>query len=512
MFGRAPALVSAHTLSRDYIRWARILAVAAVLAAVGARLVVTRPDLLRGLLAAALALLLVALCFRTPRVGVLATLTFLPFLAFTRRLLIEDAGWPSNDPLLLVGPIVVFALVIRLFVMEGRPLAPDRLSKLILALVVIATIQVFNPAGLGLTTGVTGLMFVLGPLLWFFVGRELADDALVRRLLVVLVVSAAAIAVYGLLQSESGLPFWDTQWLEVTSGEGYTSLEVDDALRPWGTFSSSLEYALWLGAALTVAVALALHRSAYLLLALPVIAAAVFVSGTRAALLGALFGIAVIIGLRTRRGGASLVTVVLGVAIIVGGLAVLGPRLQEAAGQGGNDLVQRQVGGATDPFSEQSTLGLHWELLVDGVTDGFTQPLGSGTGTTGRAFGKAEQPSSSDQGGSEVKPTTEVDLSDMFRSFGLVGGLIYLLIILGVCVAVVRAYGRGHVLALAIAGVLICTFGQWMTGGHYALGPLTWLLVGWLTARASSEREREPEPEEAAVVLGPSQGPAQARA
>lgn len=511
MFGRTPALVWAPALSRDHVRrGARILAVVAVLSAVGARVVVTRPDLLRGLFAVALALFLIALCFRAPRVGVLATLTFLPFLAFTRRLLIEDAGWPSNDPLLLVGPVVVGALVVRLFVVEGRSLAPDRLSKLVLALVVIATIQVFNPAGLGLTTGVTGLMFVLGPLLWFFVGREIADDALVRRLLVVVVVSAAAIAVYGLLQSESGLPSWDIQWLDVTSGEGYTSLEVDDALRPWGTFSSSLEYALWLGVALTIAVALALHRSAYLLLVTPLIAAAVFISGTRAALLGALFGIAVIIGLRTRRGGASLLTVVVGVAIIVGGLATLGPRLQQAAGQGGNDLVQRQVGGVTEPFSEKSTVGLHWQLLVDGVTDGFTQPLGSGTGSTGRALGKSQVAASG--GGSEAKPTTEVDLSDMFRSFGLAGGLIYALIIVGVAVAVLRAYGRGHVLALAIAGLLICTFGQWMTGGHYALAPLTWLLVGWLAARSSREREREPEPEEAAVALGLERAPAPARA
>jgi hypothetical protein len=31
---------------------------------------------------------------------------------------------------------------------------------------------------------------------------------------------------------------------------------------------------------------------------------------------------------------------------------------------------------------------------------------------------------------------------------------------------------------LAIAGVLIVTFGQWLNGGQYAVAPLLWLLIG----------------------------------
>jgi len=454
------------------------VALAGVVTAVPAAYVVAaRPDLLRILFAAALAVLLVVLCFVRPRAAAVAALLFLPFLALSRRLLIADAGWAGGgDPLILVGPIVVLALVVRLFVVERRPVAPDRLSALVLAMLVVALLGVANPAGPGLTAGLAGLLFVGIPLLWFFVGRELADEALVRALLGAVVVVATAIACYGLWQSEVGLPSWDVRWTEVA---GYNALNVGDSLRPFGTFSSSAEYALFIGSALTICLAFALHRRGAYLLAMPVLATALFLASTRGALLAALVGAIVVIGLRTRRAGTSLAVVLLGIVISVGAITAFGPRLQQAASAGGNDLVTHQVGGITDPLnSDTSTLGLHWELVVAGFRDGFVQPLGRGTGATNQA---ADKFGGGDAGGAQG---TEVDVTDAFRGFGLPGGVLYLTIIGFVGAAGWRAYRGGHLMALAVVGLLVATLGQWLTGAHYALAPLTWFLVGWITSRA----------------------------
>ena len=75
-----------------------------------------------------------------------ATLLLLPFLALTRRLLLEFTGWQSTDPLLLVAPAVLGLILIRLFVFERRELAQERTSKLLLIVMAITLLQVATPA------------------------------------------------------------------------------------------------------------------------------------------------------------------------------------------------------------------------------------------------------------------------------------------------------------------------------------------------------------------------------
>jgi hypothetical protein len=45
---------------------------------------------------------------------------------------------------------------------------------------------------------------------------------------------------------------------------------------------------------------------------------------------------------------------------------------------------------------------------------------------------------------------------------------------------VFRRYVRHRdALSLAVAGLLVVTFGQWLNGGQYAVAPLLWFLAGW---------------------------------
>ena len=133
---------------------------------------------LRLLCACVVAFALIMLALTRPAAGVVATLAFLVLLAFLRRLLIVEAPWQPGDPLLLVGPLVASVLLVKVFVLERRPLAGDWLSKLGLALFLLTVAQAANPAS-GVAAGITGL-FMAVPLMWFFVGRELLTDRVGR--------------------------------------------------------------------------------------------------------------------------------------------------------------------------------------------------------------------------------------------------------------------------------------------------------------------------------------------
>lgn len=446
---------------------------AAGLGGAAAAAVVLQPGQLRLLVAVAFAVALLTLALARPRAAVLATVGFLIVLAFLRRILIAEAGWSAYDPLLLVGPLVAVVLMVRLFVLESRPLAPDGLSKLVLGVLGLTVLEIANPGGGGLLTGMGGFLFVGVPLLWFFIGRELADQVLTSRLLALMVVSGVAVALYGILQSQTGFPTWDVNWLNVT---GYSALNVGNEIKPFGTFSSSAEYSLFLGSALVVAAAYVLRGRGPALLALLPLAVGLFLSSTRSALITAVTAIILLVALRPRRPVTALVVAVLAVGGSYGALKAFGGDLSRGASQSGSALINHQVAGLTDPLNpNSSTLLVHLQLVQKGIGEGLRNPIGSGTGSTNQAGGKLG-------GANGPAQATEVDISNAFVALGLLGGILYLAIVIVVLVRAVRGYFAGRELLLPVIGVLIVGAGQWLTGGHYALSPLTWLLIGWMAA------------------------------
>jgi hypothetical protein len=453
---------------------------AAALTAVVAWVVVLRPDLLRLTIAAAFVAMALALAARRPAAGALVTLLALPFEALVRRLLIAQSGLPSRDPLILVGPAVAIVLCFGLFVVRRRPLATDGLSKLMLAFVALSALELANPGGGGLVVGLGGLLFLSVPLLWFFLGRELGSAALVRTLLTAMIAVAAAVGVYGLAQAQVGLPAWDRAWVQLN---GYAALNVGQSIRAFGTFSSNAEYALWLAGALAVACALALTGRGRLVLAVPLLVTALLLASVRSALLLAFLAVAVAIGLRSRSVKVAVVVVILALGLGYGALRAYGGAAANASA--GNALLARQVGGITNPFdANDSTLGVHIQMLTGGVQAGLRSPLGSGPGAVNLAGAKL--------GGEAVAAggSTEIDVSNAFVALGLPGGLLFLAILVAAFRGVGRRYLRGEPLALAVLALLVVMLGQWLIGGLYALLPLFWFLLGWASAPPEAEPAR----------------------
>jgi hypothetical protein len=439
---------------------------AAAVAAVAA----AEPELARPLLAGVLVAALGMAAVGRPLYAAVATLLFLPFLAGVRRLLILEAGWQSQDPLLLVAPAVAATLCVVLFVTAGRPVARDLLSKLIAGVLAVALVQTLNPAGGGPRTGVLGLLFIGAPLLWFFVGRELATRSAARVVVGAMVGIAAFQAAYGLWQTTVGLPPWDVAWLVAN---GYYALNVGGVIRGFGTFSSSAEYVLYLGTGIAMCAALGLTQRRAWLIPLPLLAAALFLGSGRSALVATTLALVVVAALARLPPRRAARAVVWGLAATALATAALAPALVRSGALAGNPLAEHQVAGLADPLNPSaSTAGVHAQLFFGGLRSGLTQPLGYGTGTTNIAATRTA--------GDLARPT-EIDISDAFVSLGLPGGLLYLAVVaLALRLAVVRFAATREPLALAVLGLLVVTLGQWLTGGHYALAPVTWFLVGWL--------------------------------
>ena len=467
--------MTAAALRRGGDRPELVAGLVAAAAAAVAAVLVTHPDLDRELLAAVLALTLAGVATGWPLGAAVATLLFLPFLALLRRVLIFETGWESQDPLLLVAPVTVGVLVLGLFVARSRRVVTDHLSLLVAGVLAIAVLQTANPAGGGLRIGLQGLLFVGAPLLWFFAGRELATRRAVGVLVGAVVAVGVLEALYGLAQTTRGLPRWDELWL---IANGYYALNVGGVIRAWGTFSSSAEYVLFLGTALTFCVAMALHHSGRRwLVPMPLLAAALFLGSGRTALAATAVAIIVVTSLAWLPPRTAAVAVAGLVVVAVAATSVAGPLLAGSGAVAGNPLAQHQVEGLSDPLNPQaSTANRHVQLFVDGIASSFANPLGFGTGTTNVASQRSTERS--------VARPTEVDVSDAFVSLGVPGGLLYAAVVaLTLRLAVLRYVATRDPLVLAVLGLLVVTLGQWLTGGHYALAPLTWFLVGWLVSR-----------------------------
>jgi hypothetical protein len=234
--------------------------------------------------------------------------------------------------------------------------------------------------------------------------------------------------------------------------------------------------------------AMVYHRRAlFTLLAAPLLAFALFSSGGRSGMaLAALAGV-VLTGIRTRNAATALVVIVLGVGVVYGSLAVVGPRLDTAAGLSSNAVTKRNVSGLLHPLDPgRSSVLARWDNFLGGVETGFQNPAGEGTGAANLA---GRNLSDDRQAGVE----TDNDVADVFVSLGPLGGITALAIIFLAFRAVFSNYFRtSSWMVFAVGGVLIVMLGSWINGGLYALVPLMWFLLGWASRPPPEEDGEKP--------------------
>jgi hypothetical protein len=431
-----------------------------------------------------LLLFLLPVVILDPKTAIGATFIFLPLMGDLRRLLIQEAVG-SNDPVLLVGPILAIALA-SLAYSQGRLNRQSRLSKAILILMGIMVLQIFNPIQGGLMVGVGGAMFYLIPLLWYWIGQSWGSAEFVETVAFrVIIPVAIAAAIFGLKQAFTG--FYPFQ-LEALHRQFSGSLVIGANLRPMAFFISTAEFVVYLAIALVMGVAcLFAGRLRLILLSVPLIAFSLFMAGCRGPVVGSVATSILLWALPSKTIASAVVRLALAGVCIGGGMIWTLHQVDNANDIVTDDasrLIRHQTGGLLNPADEKkSTAGIHSGLFLNGVMAGFYSPLGHGLGSTTNAAGKFGGAASS----------SETDIGDIFLSLGLIGGMVYLYILyLGYSGSARLARATATPASLIIFATLVVCFAWWLRGGAYSTVAIVWFLVGSLDRATAGSVRRIP--------------------
>jgi hypothetical protein len=458
--------------SRDIAMLLTALAATVVCLLVGASL--SHPDLVRVAVTVPVAFMLVGAATTSPQLALYGLIAWLAALGLVRRLLttLGSAG-PLGDPLLLVGPALLFVLFL-IAIERGAFRKQTRLSRAVFGLTVVLALSATNPLQGGLTVGLGGALLVIVPMLGFWIGRSLLDEDAIGVLVRVLGTLAVLTAIYGLIQTYYGMPSWDQRWI---TQSGYVALKVNGTIRAFGTASSSAEYATLLGAGILAwrAVARRPSRLPAATAAIALLATAVWLDSSRGIVVLTLAALWLVFAASRR--------ISIGRALLIGALllAILPTAVRAVTSSptgrtGTSALVKHQIEGLTEPFGRHSTLGIHVEEVVNGIEEAFANPLGRGVGATTIAASKFEGTSAG----------TEADPGNAPVAAGFIGLILYLLVsAYGLTASYRVARSRRTLPALAALGILVVTFLQWLNGGQYAIVVLPWLFLGWVDAASS---------------------------
>ena len=338
----------------------------------------------------------------------------------------------------------------------------------------IMTAHIFNPLQGGLIVGIVGAVFMLAPLLWYWVGKSFGTEAFMETFFFRLIVPLACLAaLFGFYQVFFGYPEYQLEWWRPRAREMVIGMDEEN-LRPLSIFPNISEYTRYLGVALLACAGLLLRKRSMVLAGAAVLFlfVALLVSGVRGPVVFSLFSIALMWTILGRSVSVWVPRMVVAVAIGLFGLTYGLTQVQEGTAQFEGTVqtaLERQTG--LMKGTGGGTIAIHLNLMNVAAYRTAQQPLGRGTGYTTKAAGKF-----GDGGWSSEK-----DFTDMFIAFGLPGGIVYLIVLGYTGLLAVRYWLRErNTIGLIVIGVLVFAVFGWIQPGQYVMTPIIWFCVGAL--------------------------------
>ena len=154
---------------------------------------------------------------------------FEPLRGFLRRAQYLFLPYSATDPIHVVTPLITlmaFAMLLqrrKLRIFRATPLA-----GWVSILGLIYFLEIFNPLQGGITVGLSGALFMLVPVAWFYFGQDM-KPAFMETALRLMVVMGILTSVYGLYQLAYGFPSFEQYWIDNT--EFYNSISVGHGRR-----------------------------------------------------------------------------------------------------------------------------------------------------------------------------------------------------------------------------------------------------------------------------------------
>jgi O-Antigen ligase len=351
-------------------------------------------------------------------------------------------------------------------------------------------LQIFNPLQGGLSVGFSGALFMLVPVAWFYFGQTI-KTSFVETAFEVIVVLGIITSLYGVYQLAFGFPSYEQYWIDNT--EFYNSISVGNVKRALATYSSAEEWGRYIEIAALIAFGFAAGRADLLrragwFLAGATLTVMLVLTGQRTAVFGLILGCVVLLllGARTWRAVVGRVLLVLAPALLVAVL-VKAPTNDDLWSHSEDDragaILSHTARGTLRPTEEGSLQErfTNWTWLATEVVP--YRPLGVGLGATSLGAWRW---------------SAEVDLPPIDSYFistvvtcGLPTALLFMWILIKASRMSWRAFRNAEPgsaeprvwrIAATLMPVLILNslFGNTFT--LYSVAPISWLLIGWISA------------------------------
>lgn len=431
--------------------------------------------------------------------SLIAMMLFEPFRGVLRRAQYLIVNYTEADPIHVLTPVVtLMALAVlvkkqRLNMLWATPLAGS-----VSVLGLIFFLEIFNPLQGSLFVGLTGALFLLVPVVWFYFGQSVSDT-FVRTALRLIVIIGILASLHGVYQLVFGYPKFEQYWLDNT--DLYQSIAVGHVQRALATFSSAEEWGRYtqIGAIAALGFAIAAKRFAvragWLLAALASLGAIVL-SGQRTAIFGFMVGVGtmILLGTRSVRGLVVRVTMLM-LPVVLVLVFVSAPTDDEMWSKGDDETVSTLLShtkrGTLKPAGEDSlqVRMQNWTYLITSVIP--YRPLGAGLG----AGSLSDARENSD---SELPPIDNFILV-LALAVGIPGALLFVWILsraTWLSMRLARApdsesnLGIRRIVASIMPGLILNSlFG--LTFSIYSVAPVAWLLIGWISAATLKARHND---------------------
>jgi hypothetical protein len=432
--------------------------------------------------------------------SLLAMMLFEPLRGLLRRAQYLIVGYSAQDPIHLLTPVVTFiALIVllrkeRLSIFWATPLA-----RPVSILALIFFLEMFNPLQGSLFVGLTGGLFMLVPIAWFYFGQTVSDKFIQRALTLVVILGILG-SLYGVYQLVFGYPAFEQYWIDNT--DFYSSIAVGHIRRAIATFSSAEEWGRYTEVGAIFAMGMAFggrrlwKRGVWALAAIALLTA-ILLSGQRTAIFGFLIGAItlVLLGARNWRGMVTRLALLLLPFVLVS-VFVSAPSDDEMWSKDesetvGTILTHTQRGTLKPAEEESLQVRLeNWGNLVTSVIP--TRPLGAGLGTS--QLGDLRENHESDL------PPVDNFILVVALACGIPGALVFIWVLSRSTWCAVRlarspdseanANVRRVVSAIMPALILNSIFG--LTFSIYSVAPIAWLLIGWISVETQRLRAAPP--------------------
>ena len=454
-------------------------------------------QILRGWILAALFAVMTLPLMSSIEGGLLAIILFEPFRGFVRRAQYLIVDYSQFDPIHVVTPVVTILALGRLLqryrfqLFRATPLA-----GLVSILAAIFILQIFNPLQGGLFVGLSGAMLILVPVSWFYFGQVVSEQ-FIRNAFRLIVMFGMIASAYGIYQLIYGYPQFEQYWLDHV--EFYNAVAVGHVTRAIATFTSAEEWGRYISMGALIAFGFGagadrrLQRLGWFLSGAG-LSVVLLLTGQRTAIFGLILGFIalVLLGARSVQAIAArlilLLTPILLVAVLVKPPAEEDMWSKEDTETVGTLLSHTQRG-TLQPTGEES-LYVRLKVWQDLITNVIPyRPLGAGlgAGSLGALKFAAEQ----------RLPNSDNFILVLAVACGIPGALLFVWILSRASQLAFRASrrrpmtaGRATISRIAAAlmpmFILNNIFG--LTFSLYAVAPIGWLLIGWISAEEGRAR------------------------